>query len=92
MEQLIPSLVFYLAVLILCLLKPDTGRIFVGVCFLMMALGVNVVLVLIAPEQFVGLGTNAPLTPVYPWFFENVVAAAPPLFGLLAAAYEVPSR
>jgi hypothetical protein len=89
MEQLIPSLVFNLAVLILCLLRPNTGRIFVGVFFLMMALGINVVLVLFAPEQFVALGTNAPLTPVYPWFFENVVALASPLFGLLAAAYEV---
>jgi hypothetical protein len=27
--------------------------------------------------------------PLYWWFFENVVALAPPLFGLLAAAYEV---
>jgi hypothetical protein len=53
-----------------------------------MAIGVNVVLVLLAPEQFVALGTSDPLLPFYNWFFENVVALAPALFGLLAAAFE----
>lgn len=89
MEQLIPSLAFYLAVLVLCLLRPHAGRVFVGIFFLLMAIGVNVVLVLVAPEQFVALGTDAPLVPLYRWFFGNVVALAPPLFGLLAAAYEI---
>jgi hypothetical protein len=54
-----------------------------------MAFAVNVVLVLVAPEQFVALGTDAPIFPPYEWFFENVVALVPPVFGLLAAAYEV---
>lgn len=89
MEQLIPWLVFCLAVLVLCLARSGAGRIFTGLFFLVMALGINVVLVLIAPEQFVALGTGAPVVPPYEWFFENVVALAPPLFGLLAAAYEI---
>ncbi len=89
MEQLIPSAVFMLAVLVLCLVRPNAGRIFLGIFFLVMAIGVNVVLVMIAPDQFVALGTNEPLVPLYHWFFENVVALAPPFFGLLAAAYEV---
>jgi len=54
-----------------------------------MAVGVNVVLVLVAPDQFVALGTGAPVVSLYRWFFENVVALVPPLFGLLAAGYEV---
>src|SRR3712207_9095625 len=54
-----------------------------------MAIGVNVVLVLISPNLFVALGTNDAIIPLYQWFFENVVAIAPPLFGLLAAAYEI---
>ena len=54
-----------------------------------MALAVNVVLVLVAPEQFVALGTDSPVLPPYEWFFENVVALVPPAFGLLAAAYEI---
>ncbi|QIN84710.1 hypothetical protein GBA63_20190 [Rubrobacter tropicus] len=88
MEQLVPSLVFYLFVLGICLVRPGAGRVLVGVFFLIMALGVNVVLVLTAPELFVALGAEAPLVPPYGWFFENVVALAPPLFGLLAAAFE----
>jgi hypothetical protein len=70
-------------------LRPHVGRVFVGVFFLIMAVAVNVVLVLVAPEQFVALGTDAPIVSLYEWFFENVIALAPPLFGLLAAAYEI---
>jgi hypothetical protein len=89
MEQLVPWSVFCLLVLLLCLVRPNAGRIFVGVFFMVMAIGVNVVLVLIAPDLFVALGTDAPIIPLYRWFFENVVTLAPPLFGLLAAAYEI---
>jgi hypothetical protein len=89
MQQLITSAVLSLLVLILCVLRPNAGRIFLGHFFLVMAIGVNVVLVFVAPDQFVALGTNDAIVPLYRWFFENVVALAPPLFGLLAAAYEV---
>jgi hypothetical protein len=89
MEQLIPWAVFNLLVLVLCLLQPNAGRIFLGIFFLVMALGVNVVLVFVAPDSFVELGTKDALIPLYRWFFKNVVALAPPLFGLLVAAYEV---
>lgn len=89
MEQLVPWSVFCFLILALCLIRPGAGRIFVGLFFLVMAIGVNVVLVLAAPDQFVALGTEDALIPLYRWFFENVVAVAPPLFGLLAAAYEI---
>jgi hypothetical protein len=88
-QQLITFAVFRLLVLLLCLVRPGAGRIFLGIFFLVMAIGVNVVLVLISPDLFVGLGTNDALIPLYRLFFENVVAVAPPPFGLLAAAYEV---
>jgi hypothetical protein len=88
-QQLITFAVFSLLVLLLCLVRPYAGRIFVGIFFLIMAVGVNVVLVLVAPDQFVALGTEDALIPLYRWFFENVVALAPPLFGLLIAAYEI---
>ena len=84
-----PWAVFCLLVLLLCLVRPYAGRIFVGIFFLIMAVGVNVVLVLVAPDQFVALGTDAPVVWLYRWFFENVVALVPPLFGLLAAGYEI---
>jgi len=88
-QQLITFAVFSLLVLLLCLVRPYAGRIFVGIFFLIMAVGVNVVLVLVAPDQFVALGTEDALIPLYRWFFENVVALAPPLFGLLVAALEI---
>ena len=84
-----PWAVFCLLVLLLCLVRPYAGRIFVGIFFLIMAVGVNVVLVLVAPDQFVALGTDAPVVSLYRWFFENFVALVPPLFGLLAAGYEI---
>lgn len=89
MDQLLPSLVFYLFVLVLCLARPGAGRVFIGVFFLVMAVGVNVVISLLSPDLFVDLGAEAPLLTPYRWFFENIVASAPLLFGLLAAAYEI---
>ena len=53
-----PWSVFCALVLLLCLIRPHAGRVFVGVFFLIMAVAVNVVLVLVAPEQFVALGTD----------------------------------
>jgi hypothetical protein len=88
-QQLTTFALFSLLVLLLCLVRPGAGRIFMGIFFLVMAIGVNVVLVLVAPNLFVALGTNDAIIPLYRWFFENVVALAPPLFGLLAAAYEI---
>ena len=87
MEQLIPWLMFCIAVLALCLFRPNAARIFVGVFFIIMAVGVNVVLTVVAPDQFVKLG-DAPLIPFYAWFFHNIVAPAPQLIGILAAAGE----
>jgi hypothetical protein len=87
MEQLIPWLIFCLAVLVLCLFRPHAARIFVGVFFIIMAVGVNVVLAVVDPDQFMKLG-DAPVIPFYAWFFQNVVAPAPQLIGILAAAGE----
>ena len=51
MQQLITSAVLSLLVLILCVLRPNAGRIFLGLFFLVMAIGVNVVLVFVAPTS-----------------------------------------
>jgi hypothetical protein len=87
MEQLIPWLIFCIAVAVFCLLRPSAARIFVGVFFIVMAVGVNVVLTLVAPDQFMKLG-EAPLLPLYGWIFQNVFAPAPQVIGILAAAGE----
>lgn len=88
MEQHIPWLIFCIAVSLLSLFRPNAARIFVGVFFIIMAVGVNVVLSIVAPEQFVKLGTDTPLIPLYGWFFQNIVAPAPQLTGIFAAAGE----
>jgi hypothetical protein len=89
MSQFVPWLVFCLLVLAAALIRPRATRYFIGVFFIVMAIGVNWVLSITAPELFVGLGTNAPLVPAYEWFFEHVVAAAPTAVGLLAGAGEI---
>ena len=73
----------------LCLWRPALGRVILGSFFIVMAIGVNIVFVLVAPDGFVKLGTHAPLIPLYQWGFEHVVASAPALFGLLVAAFEI---
>ena len=88
MEQLIPWLIFCIAVLGLCYLRPSAARIFVGIFFIIMAIGVNIVLSFAAPDQFVKLGTGAPLIPLYNWFFQTVVAPAPQVIGIAAAVGE----
>ena len=88
MEQLIPWLIFCTAVLALCFYRPDAARIFVGIFFIIMAIAVNIMLSFAAPEQFVRLGTDAPLIPLYSWFFQMFVAPAPQVIGIAAAVGE----
>lgn len=89
LQQTVVWAVVCLAALGLCLWRPDLGRVVLGVFFIVMAVGVNIVFVLAAPDGFVKLGTNAPLIPFYEWVFENVVVEAPALVGLLVAAFEI---
>lgn len=89
MEQLIPWLVFCAAFLALSLWKPAAARVFLGVFFIFMAVAVNLVLSLVAPELFVTLGTDDPLVPFYVWVFQNVVALSPQGFGALVAVGEL---
>ena len=89
MEQLVPWLIFCIAVAALCLVRPHAARIFIGVFFIIMAVAVNALLSIVAPDQFVLLGTDAPLLLFYAWFFEQVVAPAPQIVGILAAMGEI---
>ena len=73
----------------LALWRPDAARLALGTFFISMAVGVDVVFVLAAPDAFVDLGTNAPLLSPWGWVIEHVVAKAPAVFGLLVASYEV---
>ena len=81
-------LAFVLLVLILCLVKPNAGRIFLGFFFLAMAIGVNIVTVLVAPQSYIEMGKNA-LIPFYRWVFLNIITLNPPLFVLPIAAFQI---
>jgi hypothetical protein len=83
----VPWAVFCLLVLLLCLVRPYAGRIFVGIFFLAMAIGVNVVTVFVDPNSYIGLGADSYI-PLYRWVFINLVALAPPVFVLPVAAFE----
>jgi hypothetical protein len=88
LERMLVAALFNLAVLALCLWRPNAGRIFLGLFFVVMAIGVHVVLVLTAPALYLGFGAAALLSP-YRWLFDTVVAWNPVFFGLFAAAFEL---
>jgi hypothetical protein len=88
-QQTIVWAAFCLAALGLALWRPGAGRRALGIFFIIMAVGVNVALVLAAPDRFVDLGTSAPLLPPYEWVFQHVIARAPAVFGLLVASFEI---
>ena len=88
MEQLVIWSVLCLLILALCLIRPNAGRIFIGIFFLAMAIGVNVVTVFVDPDSYVGLGAGS-FIPLYRWVFTNFVALAPPLFVLPVAAFQI---
>ena len=85
LERLLVAALFNLVVLLLCLWRPNWGRIFLGLFFIVMAIGVHIVLVLTAPVAYLGFGATA-LLPPYRGLFDTVVAWNPVVFGLLAAA------
>lgn len=89
LQQTVVWAVACLAALGLALWRPNVGRVVLGAFFILMALGVNVVFVLLAPDGFVKLGTDAALLPAYEWTFRHFVAEAPAVFGLLVAAFEI---
>ena len=88
MQQLVIWAGFCLLVLLLCLYRPNAGRIFVGLFFLIMAIGVNVIMVFVDPNSYIGLGADS-FIPLYRWVFTNLVALAPALFVLPVAAFEI---
>jgi hypothetical protein len=76
MTPFLVVLVFALIFVALSLFKPSAGRIFIGVFFLLMSLGVNTPLMLTHPELYPAAGSHA-LLPLYRWFFNSVLPLAP---------------
>lgn len=87
-EKIIWSIGFVLVVMFLCIAKPNIGRIFLGIFYLIMAIGVNMVNALTNPLSTVQMG-EASLLGFYRTIFTEVVARAPALFIVLIALFEI---
>lgn len=79
---------FYLAVALLCLARPQTGRIVVGYFFWIMALGVHGYFILANPQSYVDFAHDA-----YVGFYRDLVSSvvefSPRGFGLLCLVFEL---
>lgn len=82
------SWAFSVAYLLFCIYLPRPARIFVGVFYIIMGLGVNLMLVLFFPEAFVMIGSE-PLLAIYRPIFDTLVPAAPVAWGLFIALFEI---
>lgn len=87
-EPVVIWLIFVLGVGLLCLLRPNAGRIFVGLFFWVMALGINAVLTVRNPQGYVDFVNGAYLALYRDWF-SPLVEFSPRLIGLLAALFEI---
>ena len=85
---MIISTLFVLAVVILCFVKPNAGRIFLGFFFLVMALGVNGSFTFGNPQAYLDYASGA-LIPFYRQLAVNVVQISPVIFGLLLMVFEI---
>ncbi len=88
LTPIIASSVFVLAVIVLCLTKPNAGRIFLGLFFLVMAIGVNGSFTFTNPQGYVEYASGA-LIPLYRDIAPTVVNLNPVLFGLLLMTFEI---
>lgn len=85
---IVVSSIFVLAVIVLCLAKPNAGRIFLGFFFLLMALGVNGSFTFGNPQAYIDYAQGA-LIPFYRDLAVQIVSISPQAFGLLLMLYEI---
>jgi hypothetical protein len=87
-EKIIWSIVFVLIVIVLCMVKPNIGRIFLGIFYLIMAIGINLVNAFTDPQSTVQMGKDS-LLEIYRTFFSDIVSQAPVPFILAVALFEI---
>lgn len=73
---------------VLSFLKPNAGRIFLGIFFLVMGIGVNGSFLLTQPTFVYDYGHSAHLS-LYRTLAESIIAPAPMVFGILLIFFEV---
>ena len=87
-EKIIWSIVFVMLVMVLCYYKPNTGRIFLGFFYLVMAIGINMVNAFTNPQTTIQMG-EASLIGFYKTIFSDIVAKSPVIFILIIALFEI---
>jgi len=87
MTNVLIPLAVYLGILALCLWRPNAGRIFIGIFFLLMAWAVNGVVLATNPGMNAAYGSNA-LIPFLRPLFTEIVGAHPAFWMILLIAYE----
>lgn len=87
MTGFIFCVVLYLLIFAVCIWRPNTGRILLGIGFLLMAYGVNGTTIATDATGFVKLG-EASFLPLYRPLFTDVVGASPIFWGLVVIVYE----
>lgn len=87
-EKIIWSIGFVLIVILLCILKPNIGRIFLGIFYLIMAIGINLVNAITNPLSTVQMG-EASLLKFYRVIFSEIVSRAPEFFIIVIALFEI---
>ena len=85
---LIISTVFVFFIVVLCFVKPNAGRIFLGIFFILMAVLVNGLFTFTNPSAYFDYASNA-LIPIYRDLAIVTVSMNPRLFGLLLIFYEI---
>ncbi len=87
-EKILWSIGFVAFVVILCLAKPNIGRIFLGFFYLIMATAINLVNAFTDPAPTVQMG-EASFIAVYRTIFSDIVSKAPVLFILIVAVFQL---
>ena len=87
-EKILWSIGFVVIVIILCLLKPNIGRIFLGFFYLIMAIGINIVNAFTDPQPTVQMGKSA-LIGFYRTIFSDIVSKAPVFYILIVALFQI---
>ena len=77
-----------LIVILLCILKPNIGRIFLGIFYLIMAIGINIVNAITNPQSTIQMG-EASLLKFYRTIFSEIVSKAPEFFILVIALFQI---
>jgi len=84
---IVVGVVYSLFVIVLSLLRPNAGRIFLGIFFIAMGIGVNVTFLLTQPAFVLNYGRESWL-PLYRTLTDSVIALSPMTFGILLILFE----